>query len=571
MASVTNSGFPTNFILTPQQQSLLFAALNSNKQQLANQSPTTTKDTSMSPSSYQTSPAQGAAHGFQESPYLDNYDYDFGDSSFDFDVSTVGQGKMIGDIPGGAQSAQSTKSDSTENDGTDKRAHPDDEEDEDSPGNDAKRREGSEKVPKKPGRKPLTSEPSSKRKAQNRAAQRAFRERKEKLLKDLETKVEELEKASKDANSENSQLRAQIERMTAELNEYKTKMAAMSTRSVPHTKSPMGFGASAIGNLSDVNFQFEFPKFGVLPGSQMPNKSAQIARSSSSPNVNESNPVSPLDKNNSPGVFAGLDFGTKDDLTNFTSLFSPPLATGSTGTGTSRTSVDSGSYGINNGTSTSSPSASSQSNGGGPSSSCGTSPEPSTQSPMGFKPVDTMTTIGEESANQQSLFAGIDTGNFDWLAQQNGGQFDPQLFGDYREPQDNVLAGTTFDDSFFNDAIDADFITPYNMALSPVVPKKNLIDQIDAAKNADDDLIKEAVKAENYNCNKIWEKLQSCPSVQAGEFDLDGLCSELQKKAKCSGQGPVVSETDFQTVVNKWMGKDAAACFNGQEKNKPRT
>jgi len=169
------------------------------------------------------------------------------------------------------------------------------------------------------------------------------------------------------------------------------------------------------------------------------------------------------------------------------------------------------------------------------------------------------------------LFAGIDTGNFDWLAQQNGGQFDPQLFGDYREPQDNVLAGTTFDDSFFNDAIDADFITPYNMALSPVVPKKNLIDQIDAAKNADDDLIKEAVKAENYNCNKIWEKLQSCPSVQAGEFDLDGLCSELQKKAKCSGQGPVVSETDFQTVVNKWMGKDAAACFNGQEKNKPRT
>ncbi|CCF33982.1 transcription factor PAP1 [Colletotrichum higginsianum] len=569
MASATNGGFPANFILTPQQQSLLFAALNSNKQQLANQSPTI-KDTSMSPSSYQTSPAQGAAHGFQESPYLDNYDYDFGDSSFDFDVSTVGQAKMIGDIPGGAQSAQSTKSDSTENDGMDKRAHPDDEEDEDSPGNDAKRREGGDKVPKKPGRKPLTSEPSSKRKAQNRAAQRAFRERKEKHLKDLETKVEELEKASKEASSENSQLRSQIDRMTAELNEYKTKMAAMSTRSASHSKSSMGFGASAIGNLSDVNFQFEFPKFGVLPGSQMPNKPVQGARSSSSPQiVNGSNPVSPLNKDNSPGVIAGLDFGTKDDLVNFTSLFSPSLANASTGTGTSRASVDSGSYGMNNGTSTSSPSASSQSN-GGPSSSCGTSPEPFTQSPMGFKPVDTMTTIGEESANQQSLFASIDTNNFDWLAQQNGGQFDPQLFGGYREPQENILAGTTFDDSFFNDALDADFITPYNMAPSPAVPKKNLIDQIDAAKNADDDVVKEAVKAENYNCNKIWEKLQNCPSVQAGEFDLDGLCTELQKKAKCSGQGPVVSETDFQTVVNKWMGKDAAACFASQDNNKTK-
>ncbi|KAK1719235.1 transcription factor PAP1 [Colletotrichum lupini] len=587
MASTTNSGFPTNFILTPQQQSLLYAALNSNKQQLANQSPTT-KDNSMSPSSYQTSPAQGAAAtGFQESPYLDNYDYDFGDSSFDFDVSTVGQAKMIGDIPGGAQSAKSTKSDSTENDGNDKRSHPDDDEDEDSPGNDAKRREGSEKAPKKPGRKPLTSEPTSKRKAQNRAAQRAFRERKEKHLKDLETKVEELEKASKDVNSENSQLKAKIDRMTSELNEYKTKIAAMSTRSVSHSKSPMGFGNSAIGNLSDVNFQFEFPKFGVLPGSQMPTKPAQPARSSSSPlQINGSNPVSPLNhtKDNSPGIIAGLDFGTKDDLANFTSLFSPSLANGSLGTNTSRASVDSGSYTMNNGTSTSSPSASSQSN-GGPSSSCGTSPEPFTQSPMGFKPVDTMTTIGEESTAQQSLFAGIDTNNFDWLAQQNGGQFDPQLFGGYREPQENILAATTFDESFFNDALDADFITPYNMAPSPNVPKKNLIDQIDAAKNADDDVVKEAVKAENYNCNKIWyvtplpgnyesdtdnfnrEKLQTCPSVQAGEFDLDGLCSELQKKAKCSGQGPVVSETDFQTVVNKWMGKDAAACFSNQEKN----
>ncbi|GJC87533.1 AP-1-like transcription factor napA [Colletotrichum liriopes] len=574
MASATNSGFPTNFILTPQQQSLLFAALNSNKQQLANQSPTT-KDTSMSPSSYQTSPAQGTAHGFQESPYLDNYDYDFGDSSFDFDVSTVGQGKMIGDIPGSAQSAQSTKSDSTENDGTDKRAHPDDEEDEDSPGNDAKRREGGEKVPKKPGRKPLTSEPSSKRKAQNRAAQRAFRERKEKHLKDLETKVEELEKASKDVNSENSQLRAKIERMTAELTEYKTKMAAMSTRSVSHSKSTMGFGASAIGNLSDVNFQFEFPKFGVLPGSQMPNKPVQSARSSSSPHhVNGSNPVSPLNnKDNSPGVIAGLDFGTKDDLANFTSLFSPSLANGSsTGTGTSRASLAISLVAVER----------------RPKLILRNFPEPFTQSPMGFKPVDTMTTIGEESANQQSLFAGIDTSNFDWLAQQNGGQFDPQLFGGYREPQENILAGTTFDDSFFNDALDADFITPYNMAPSPAVPKKNLIDQIDAAKNADDDVVKEAVKAENYNCNKIWygpvqpqatasvthqvyrEKLQNCPSVQAGEFDLDGLCSELQKKAKCSGQGPVVSETDFQTVVNKWMGKDAAACFVGQDKNKTK-
>ncbi len=46
--------------------------------------------------------------------------------------------------------------------------------------------------------------------------------------------------------------------------------------------------------------------------------------------------------------------------------------------------------------------------------------------------------------------------------------------------------------------------------------------------------------------------------MQSGEFDLDGLCAELQKKAKCSGTGPVVAEKDFQSVVNEWMGKECA-------------
>ncbi|CAJ0849826.1 517_t:CDS:2 [Entrophospora sp. SA101] len=46
---------------------------------------------------------------------------------------------------------------------------------------------------KKAGRKPLTTTPNSKRKAQNRAAQRAFRERKERYVQELEDKIKELE------------------------------------------------------------------------------------------------------------------------------------------------------------------------------------------------------------------------------------------------------------------------------------------------------------------------------------------------------------------------------------------
>lgn len=49
------------------------------------------------------------------------------------------------------------------------------------------------------------------------------------------------------------------------------------------------------------------------------------------------------------------------------------------------------------------------------------------------------------------------------------------------------------------------------------------------------------------------EKLQTCPKVQNGDFDLDGLCSDLQKKAKCSGGGAVVAKEDFEQVMNKYL------------------
>lgn len=111
---------------------------------------------------------------------------------------------------------------------------------------------------KKPGRKPLTSEPTSKRKAQNRAAQRAFRERKEKHLKDLEQKVSDLEKASESANHENSLLRAQVDRLQVELKDYRRRLHQ--AQKAPALTGTSGlFGAK---NPSTGGFQFEFPIFG---------------------------------------------------------------------------------------------------------------------------------------------------------------------------------------------------------------------------------------------------------------------------------------------------------------------
>jgi AP-1-like factor len=139
-------------VLTPQQQNLLFAALNSNRPSDAQP----TNGFNMSTLQFDGSPMQpDGLSSFQNSPDLD-YDYDFAgaDSSFDY-YDDAGQAKMIGDLPG---SKRALKSESGDAESPEKRSHPEDEEEE-GPG--AKRRESEEKLAKKPGRKPLTTEPTS--------------------------------------------------------------------------------------------------------------------------------------------------------------------------------------------------------------------------------------------------------------------------------------------------------------------------------------------------------------------------------------------------------------------------
>ncbi|KAH7346586.1 BAP1, transcription factor bZIP [Rhexocercosporidium sp. MPI-PUGE-AT-0058] len=615
----------SRFTLSARQEELLFAALNSNnKVSNLDTSNLQSKDQyTMAPGSFTESPLQapGSAtlNGFEESPFID-YDYEFdGDGSFDYgDFNNESQAQMIGNLPG-------TSSDG-DNDNHDKRSHPDDDDNEEEGG--GKRREGDEKAAKKPGRKPLTSEPTSKRKAQNRAAQRAFRERKEKHLKDLETKVEDLEKASESANHENSILRAQIEKMSMELREYRKRLSlsgaagrnASLNSGLPTYLTGKGFGNGGLNNPNDVNFQFEFPRFGRLPGPPA-TTIVNPTRSSTSPSVASKQGLSPVEKGQisprnqslqypaSNGSSAGLtqtpaqlDSG---DMSSLSGLFSPSLlesvgksppfeyfANNNNSSNGSRSSTDSANGNMSTGhnTSYSSPSASSNSN-HGPSSSCGTSPEPTMQSPVYSKPLDsTLTTIGEEhsatiaTGEGELTFCdklnmacgnpnnpiprtmsepGANSGTFntpafdingiDWFAQQNNNQFDPQLFGDYREPQDNILSSEPFGDTFFTDAFAlGDFTSPFNMAPSPAPPKKDLVAQIDEKQNEEDEVVPGEDPAQMLSCNTIWDRLQACPKVKDGEFDLDLLCKDLQKKAKCSETGAVVNESDFNKIMKSY-------------------
>ncbi|EPX70617.1 transcription factor Pap1/Caf3 [Schizosaccharomyces octosporus yFS286] len=74
-----------------------------------------------------------------------------------------------------------------------------------------------EEKPKKYGRKSGENEPQSKRKAQNRAAQRAFRKRKEDHLRTLESQVVTLQQLNSTTNIENEELKKRVQRLEEEL------------------------------------------------------------------------------------------------------------------------------------------------------------------------------------------------------------------------------------------------------------------------------------------------------------------------------------------------------------------
>lgn len=431
--------------------------------------------------------------------------------------------------------------------------------------------------------------------------------------------------------------------MSMELREYRKRVslngglgqAPATNHGLPsYLAGSKGLSNIAASNPNDVSFQFEFPRFGRLPGPNTSGLNASFSSVQQTPNLpeksqinsrNQSMAISPTDVSNpgltkSPGQFDG------GDMSSLSGLFSPSLlesvgkspsfdffpTTQNTSNG-SRSSTDSVTGNMSTGHNTSYSSPSSTNSNHGLSSSCGTSPEPTMQSPNYGKGADvTLTTIGEEqpvSGEGELTFcdrlnmacgnpnnpvprtmseSGDNSGNLDlqafdingidWFAQQNGNQFDPQLFNDYREPQDNILSGDAFTDNFFSEAYALpDFASPFNMAPSPAPasapPKKDLVQQIDDLQNADDEVVPGEDRSRMLTCNTIWyvakeskpnpyemltyyrDRLQSCPKVKDGEFDLDMLCKDLQKKAKCSETGAVVNESDFNKIMKSYVNK----------------
>ncbi|KAK3383557.1 hypothetical protein B0T24DRAFT_53632 [Lasiosphaeria ovina] len=87
----------------------------------------------------------------------------------------------------------------------------------------------------------------SRRKAQNRAAQRAFRERKERHVKDLETRLQQLEQAQQQTATENERLKRDLQKMSTENEILRATTLAGGTggspgsNSTPTTTGPMSY------------------------------------------------------------------------------------------------------------------------------------------------------------------------------------------------------------------------------------------------------------------------------------------------------------------------------------------
>lgn len=257
-----------------------------------------------------------------------------------------------------------------------------------------------------------------------------------------------------------------------------------------------------------------------------------------------------------------------------------------------------------------SPSASSNSqwnmNGNG-NSSCGTSPEPSHESPA-LKDGSFCDKVNKAAANSQSDMNSIfGFGNTNFTDASSLGTFDPVLFGEYRDTNEAIVGGGDFTGGFFDDAVNSmpfDYQSPTNLfgiLQSPLqtpgtlpasadksadrsTPSRNLMAEVEKTCDGGDDdygLPGVAKKSKTdsgkfISCNNIWyvlffwhyistsftntgvhrTQLQSNPDFRDGKFDLDGLCSELRAKAKCSEKGVLVDQDHVQAALKKLGQKD---------------
>lgn len=430
---------------------------------------------------------------------------------------------------------------------------------------DNKRRETGKKT-SKPGRKPLDTEPKNKRTAQNRAAQRAFRERKEQKMKDLETKINNLETDKKNANTETEFLRLQVQMLMNELAKHRGT-TDLTDLNLPI--NPIQSSTIDVSPPSDNSSSFS------------PNETS-ISTSKSTPSLDDSKKISssfafefPWSRKNS--------INTKSPLVSNNSSTIPTLSSNASTTSsgaspfelyntedqkdlplfnqakTSNQDFDFNEHfdeGINE--------FCSELN-----SACGTKecPIPKSKSQMPT-PLPSHATINQDSKLQNDSLYFLNENNtflngystFDpSLAFDNNNSLNvDDLFEDQQVVESDPLAGLTTEESLydpfglFTQPKQSPIVEKNESIKTPMLQKDPNTPAIPATPvpaSADDD--NEVVPAEQkyLKCTEIWDRITSHPKYS--DIDIDGLCNELRVKAKCSDKGVVIDYVDVNSVIER--------------------
>ncbi|KAI8099777.1 uncharacterized protein BX664DRAFT_355165 [Halteromyces radiatus] len=297
----------------------------------------------------------------------------------------------------------------------------------------------------------LTADQKARRKEQNRAAQRAFRERKERYVKELETKIKLMEKAHAEALSavelENQSLREKVARLEQQLDPTKKKDH---DHDVDMTTSALE--ATTISGKESIQLQQKL---------DFNNDSSEDMDMQSSPTFSTSLPTTPYAPSSAVACIRdkdGISFceRLKEEVCSsaYNQLLSEPLFDAS-----------------------------------------GSLNETITKRPVPIVTDRMDDTNDDDDVDDQHKFDMYD---------------DPMYFLDR-------LTETLSTERF-------DLSSPHPDTL---IPDVKLIP-----------------------CSKVWKTLSAHPKFDA--FDVDVLCDELKKIAKCSGTGPVFTEHELEQLV-LWM------------------
>uniref|UniRef100_A0A060T6M0 ARAD1C21252p n=1 Tax=Blastobotrys adeninivorans TaxID=409370 RepID=A0A060T6M0_BLAAD len=384
---------------------------------------------------------------------------------------------------------------------------------------------------KKPGRKPDPNEPASKRKAQNRAAQRAFRERKEKHLRDLEDRIKELENEATVANTENEFLKNQVQRLQDELKKYRNKSSPAS--------GSMSSESSGESGLQHRPFTFEFPFFADNSNNAPSTNTNSTPRSNNNNNKNNnssssSNNSGRLSQSAGASPFSALAKSNEASPLSLTSSsnspFTPKLDTPNT-SASSKGGCDDGEETFCDQLSLA----------------CGTKDHPI---PKDEKVrAGSVMIAGDDSASNigSTPYNNVDSGI-------SGPSFDMDFLGSYRDPifeqaEFNLPELATTEYSLFDPIENPNAIGSY---MEPITEPKdtNANKNTDVATkndNEDADTVP-APSSKMMTCSAVWDRISAHPKFN--DLDIDGLCSELRTKAKCSETGVLVTERDVDNVLS---------------------